>query len=181
MKKTTLAALASGALLSAAGGAYHAGARMLADEAMKRVSPQTDAKSSPLPGGPSETGTEWAVLATQELRALPLERVELKGGGGTLLVGHWRDCEGAKRVIVAMHGWHSAWYRDFGASADFWHENGCAVLYAEQRGQGESGGTTSASACWSASTAFAGRAGPWSGRAESCRSTSRASPWGPPQ
>ena len=59
---------------------------------------------------------------------------------GLTLVGHWRDCEKAKRVIIAMHGWRSNWARDFGMIADFWHENGCCVLYPEQRGQGKSEG-----------------------------------------
>lgn len=39
-----------------------------------------------------------------------------------------------------MHGWRSIWSRDFGVIAPFWHDNGCSVLYAEQRGQGESEG-----------------------------------------
>ena len=39
-----------------------------------------------------------------------------------------------------MHGWRSSWSGDFGGVSDFWHENGCSVLYAEQRGQGSSGG-----------------------------------------
>ncbi len=59
---------------------------------------------------------------------------------GLTLAGHWRDCEEPKRVIIAMHGWRSSWSRDFGTIADFWHENNCAVLYPEQRGQGNSQG-----------------------------------------
>lgn len=39
-----------------------------------------------------------------------------------------------------MHGWRSCWARDFGAISEFWHDNGCSVLFAEQQGQGESGG-----------------------------------------
>jgi len=39
-----------------------------------------------------------------------------------------------------MHGWRSSWSRDFGVIAPFWHDHGCSVLYAEQRGQGESEG-----------------------------------------
>ena len=30
--------------------------------------------------------------------------------------------------------------KDFGTIADFWAENGCSVLYADQRGQNNSGG-----------------------------------------
>jgi fermentation-respiration switch protein FrsA (DUF1100 family) len=43
-------------------------------------------------------------------------------------------------VIVAMHGWRSAWYMDFGMIADFWHNKGCSILFAEQRAQNNSEG-----------------------------------------
>ncbi|MDD6799331.1 MAG: alpha/beta hydrolase [Firmicutes bacterium] len=59
---------------------------------------------------------------------------------GINLVGHLRKCENEKRLIIAMHGWRSSWAADFGAISNFWYANGCSVLYAEQRGQGESGG-----------------------------------------
>lgn len=39
-----------------------------------------------------------------------------------------------------MHGWRSSWTRDFGLIADFFHQNKCHVLFAEQRGQNNSGG-----------------------------------------
>ena len=66
--------------------------------------------------------------------------VETTGRDGTRLVGHWFAHEKPKRVIVAMHGWRSSWCGDFGIVADFWCEQNCSVLLAEQRGQGESGG-----------------------------------------
>lgn len=69
-----------------------------------------------------------------------LERVTLLARDGERLVGHWRPCEKPGRVILAMHGWRSSWHRDFGIIADFWKDNGCSVLFAEQRGQGNSGG-----------------------------------------
>jgi fermentation-respiration switch protein FrsA (DUF1100 family) len=59
---------------------------------------------------------------------------------GVKLVGHWFPCANAKRVILAMHGWRSSWSGDFGLIADFWHASQCSVLYAEQRGQNNSGG-----------------------------------------
>lgn len=68
------------------------------------------------------------------------ETVEIVGSDGARLVGHWHLCEDAKRVIVAMHGWRSSWSRDFGIISEFWHNNGCSVLYVEQRGQNNSGG-----------------------------------------
>ena len=69
-----------------------------------------------------------------------IENVEIKSRDGLRLVGHWYPCENAKRVIVAMHGWRSAWYMDFGMIADFWHNEGCSILFAEQRAQNNSEG-----------------------------------------
>jgi fermentation-respiration switch protein FrsA (DUF1100 family) len=39
-----------------------------------------------------------------------------------------------------MHGWRSSYGEDFGLISDFYHKNGCTVLYVDQRGQGKSGG-----------------------------------------
>ena len=76
----------------------------------------------------------------QRLRQKEHTLVRLKSYDGTELVGHLFPSERQKRVILAMHGWRSCWYRDFGPVAQFFQENDCTVLYAEQRGQGESGG-----------------------------------------
>ena len=59
---------------------------------------------------------------------------------GVKLAGHWHPHPQAERVILAMHGWRSSWSDDFGVIADFWYSNRCSVLYAEQRGQNNSGG-----------------------------------------
>ena len=69
-----------------------------------------------------------------------IEQVEITAPDGVTLVGHLYECPEAKRIIVAMHGWRSSWSRDFGMISDFWHNNGCSLLYAEQRGQNNSGG-----------------------------------------
>ena len=69
-----------------------------------------------------------------------IEEVEIRSRDGLRLVGHWYPCENAKRVIVAMHGWRSAWYMDFGIIADFWHNEGCSILFAEQGAQNNSEG-----------------------------------------
>lgn len=74
------------------------------------------------------------------LKNLPHETVTLQSWDGTPLVGHWIPAKNPSRIIVAMHGWRSSWNRDFGIVADFFCKNNCSVLYAEQRGQGESGG-----------------------------------------
>lgn len=66
--------------------------------------------------------------------------VGIRSRDGIHLAGHWYPCENAKRIIIAMHGWRSEWSYDFGMIADFWHSEGCSVLFAEQRGQNNSGG-----------------------------------------
>ena len=77
---------------------------------------------------------------SDKLKNTECEEVELTNRDGLRLVGHWYPCENAKRVVVAMHGWRSSWYRDFGMIADFWHNEGCSILFAEQRAQNNSGG-----------------------------------------
>ena len=76
----------------------------------------------------------------EELAGKELEEVEIESFDGTRLVGHWYPCENAEKVIVAMHGWRSSWYKDFGALSEYWHKRGCSVVFAEQRGQNKSGG-----------------------------------------
>jgi fermentation-respiration switch protein FrsA (DUF1100 family) len=78
--------------------------------------------------------------AGETLRQQGGEIVQTASRDGTKLVGHWFGQEKPQRTIVAMHGWRSSWFGDFGMIADFWFQNGCNVLFAEQRGQGESGG-----------------------------------------
>lgn len=79
--------------------------------------------------------------AAEKLESTPHTTVTIQSYDGQSLVGHWYDTPDPKRVIIAMHGWRSGWSSDFGTIANFWHKNGCCVLYAEQRGQGNSGGS----------------------------------------
>lgn len=78
--------------------------------------------------------------AGQVLESCGCETVEIHSYDGERLVGHWYPCENAQRIIVAMHGWRSSWSKDFGVISEFWHNNGCSVLYAEQRGHNNSDG-----------------------------------------
>lgn len=78
--------------------------------------------------------------AEKELVARNLKEIHIVAEDGVELVAHWRPVEGARRVVVAMHGWRSTWAQDFGIVSDFMYENGCSVLYAEERGQNNSGG-----------------------------------------
>lgn len=66
--------------------------------------------------------------------------VEITSKDGVRLAGHWHPAENPKRVLIAMHGWRTSWSQDFGIISKFWRDNDCSILYAEQRGQGESGG-----------------------------------------
>lgn len=88
--------------------------------------------------------TEYAEeisTASLDLEHAPgFKQVTLIARDGVRLVGHWHPHPDPKRVIIAMHGWRSSWSRDFGFIADFWFEQGCSVLFAEQRGQNNSGG-----------------------------------------
>ncbi len=78
--------------------------------------------------------------AGESLERSNCEVIEIDSHDGEKLVGHWHECADAERVIIAMHGWRSRWWRDFGLIAEFWHSHRCSVLYAEQRGQNNSGG-----------------------------------------
>ncbi len=85
------------------------------------------------------------LLATYEKASASLqegdcETVTLTCKDGEKLVGHLRCCRHPKRIVIAMHGWRSSWNRDFGLIDAFWRSVGCCVLYAEQRGQNNSGG-----------------------------------------
>ena len=79
-------------------------------------------------------------MARTEKKLLAKDNVVVKitAEDGTELTGHWIPAENPKRVIIAMHGWRARWSRDFGMIADFWADEGCSVLYAEQRGQNSS-------------------------------------------
>ncbi len=78
--------------------------------------------------------------ASRTLKAKENEVVEITARDGTVLVGHWMPVEDAKRIILAVHGWRGSWSQAFGMVADFWDEQGCSVLYVEQRATNKSGG-----------------------------------------
>lgn len=78
--------------------------------------------------------------AGQRLSAKPHTVIQIQSRDGIRLTGHWMPAQRPKRIVVAMHGWRSAWDNDFGMIADFLLQNDCSVLFAEQRGQGRSGG-----------------------------------------
>jgi len=83
---------------------------------------------------------EQAAEAAERLANTTHETVEILSHDGLKLVGHWFPVPNTKRILLAMHGWRSAWNKDFAMIADFFRSEGCSVLYVEQRAQGESEG-----------------------------------------
>lgn len=146
MKKSTKKWLIGSGVMTAGAAAVGAASRgiskYLAKLAMDREGPKKVEKGINKASGSSENTalTEVNTQAKQLLEEQPLETVEIESHDGLCLVGHWYPAEQPKRILIAMHGWRSSWSRDFGMIAPFWHGNGCSVLFAEQRGQGESGG-----------------------------------------
>lgn len=143
-KSTRNIVLASAAVAgaSALGMMYHTSAKNLVKLALDREQPKNIQKGRAWLTGARdiEAFLKKAKETSKALESKNLERIEIKGRDGITLVGHWHKCENPKRVIIAMHGWRSSWSQDFGMISEFWAKSNCSVLYAEQRGQGESGG-----------------------------------------
>ena len=124
------------------GAIHHYTTKYLMKLAIDREGPKSAAKNKEkLMSSGDMSETVAAIMdAAQLLEATEHEQVEITAQDGIRLIGHWYCPENPKRVIVAMHGWRSNWSQDFGMIAPFWLNNDCAVLFAEQRGQGNSGG-----------------------------------------
>lgn len=127
---------------AAAGAVSYMTAKCFIDAALDRETPRIMRNAGRLISGtvPDKECDGKMRKAAEKLLNADVETVEITAFDGVLLVGHWYPCENPKRIIVAMHGWRSSWNKDFGLIADFWHDNGCSVLFAEQRGQNNSGG-----------------------------------------
>ncbi len=148
MKKSTKYWLAAGAVASvsaAAAAASHLLTKYMIDMAMNREKPKSillgDKARQKIRGTDyQEMFLEDVSVAAKHLKNTPCRKVQITSRDGIELVGHLRTCENPRRIILAMHGWRSSWDQDFGMISDFWYKNGCTVLYAEQRGQNNSGG-----------------------------------------
>lgn len=134
-------------LISTAGSAlfmlgHHLLTKRMMKIAMDRVEPQEREKGKERLAGTPEIRkiNECVEDAARQLENSDSETVEIKAHDGVSLIGHWFPAQSPERIIVAMHGWRSTWSHDFGLIADFWRANNCSVLYAEQRGQNNSGG-----------------------------------------
>lgn len=146
MKKSTKNMLI-GAGIATAGAAvacllHHYSTKYLMKLALDREGPKSTkkAKEKMMSSGDMSKTVAKIMEASKTLEEIEHEQVEITAQDGTVLVGHWYCPQNAKRIIVAMHGWRSNWSQDFGVIAPFWLQNDCAVLFAEQRGQGNSGG-----------------------------------------
>ena len=146
MDKKTAGLMVGGAsalFCALVGGVMYGSTKILVDTALDREAPRIMNRFGGLiSGAPKNTAEEAGrEAAGQALLGKKTETVRIQSPDGTVLTGHFYPCVNAKRVIVAMHGWRSAWYRDFGAITDFWHDAGCHILFPDQRGQNESGGS----------------------------------------
>lgn len=145
MKKSTknfLIGAGVTAFAAASVAAYAASAKKLVEIALDRKMPKASDRGKRLISGSDKLSeiAETLISAAGELEKIPMETVTITAHDGVELVGHWYIPQNPQRVIIAMHGWRSGWSQDFGSISPFWHKNGCAVLYAEQRAQGSSGG-----------------------------------------
>ena len=135
----------SGIVVAAAAGASlsaYLTTKFLVKAAVDREGPRMMQKAGNLLAGTQMDNQFLAELdaAAKQLEAKKSETVTITSRDGISLVGHFIPSENPKRVIIAMHGWRSSWTKDFGTMSDFWEANDCSVLYAEQRGQNNSGG-----------------------------------------
>ena len=142
MRTKQKTAIAIGTAVVAAVGACAAATEYIVRLAMDRNAPKSMSRLEWIMEGQKNGDDPYAFLgpAREKLKKATHETVEIRAHDGLILTGHWFGQENAQRVILAVHGWRSLWYRDFGAIADFWRENACSVLYIEQRGQGNSEG-----------------------------------------
>lgn len=133
--------IAATAGTAAAASAYFS-TKLLVKTALDREQPKIMKKAGSLIAGGKKDDSvkEMCIAASEQLASEEHEKITITARDGVTLKGHFFPCENAERVIIAFHGWRSSWSYDFGLVTDFWRENRCSVLYAEQRGQNESGG-----------------------------------------
>ncbi len=142
LRRVFTATAVTAAAAAAAGISAYVTTELWVRTALDREEPEIMKRTgSRIAGGMKNADFERKCMAASQMLAERAhETVKIAGGDGVGLTGHFYPCENAKRVIIAFHGWRSSWNYDYGLIADFWHENNCSVLYAEQRGQNNSGG-----------------------------------------
>ena len=142
MKTTKKVLLTAVGLVSAAAAGAYISTELLVRTALDREQPEIMKRTNGMISGNKKNTEleEKCFEASEKLRESVHELIEITGRDGITLIGHYFPCENAKRIIIAFHGWRSSWHYDYGMISDFWHNNGCSVVYAEQRGQNNSGG-----------------------------------------
>ena len=110
MKKATKAAIFVTAAAALYGAAAYGVTRTLMDVAMKREAPKAlkNKGSAQLTGEKrDEPYREAQRAAAKKLASSETETVLLENREGLTLVGHLRECEKAKRLVIAFHGWRT--------------------------------------------------------------------------
>lgn len=142
-KKTLIGAgIATAATVAAAGAAAAAVTKYFMRVALDREGPKSVKKAIDNVSGSTFSGDAFERInnAATKLEEMSTKTVEITSYDGEKLVGHLLESKNSKRIIIAMHGWRSCWSKDFGIITPFWQEKDCTILFAEQRGQGQSGG-----------------------------------------
>ena len=70
----------------------------------------------------------------------PHEDVVIKSRDGVRLFGRFYDREDRRGIVIMMHGYRSMAENDFSCSSEYVHDRGFAMLLADQRAHGKSGG-----------------------------------------
>ena len=144
-KETKIAVFAISA--AAAAGTITAGllsaVKLLSDMAVKKEVPKMIQSFKINVSGSQDVDSKLVEAATEkanELLKLCTQKVTIENRDGLKLTGYYWKNPNAKRIVIAMHGWRSVWYSDFSLSAKFMYDEGCSILFPEQRCHGDSEG-----------------------------------------
>lgn len=118
--------------------------KLLVDTALDREAPKFfKIPGSLISGSPADKDLAKIIeQKAEELALVPHREVEITAPDGIKLKGHWYHRQTDKRAVVAMHGWRSSWKKDFGSCYKFFLDKDCSILFAEQRGQNSSEGSS---------------------------------------
>ena len=78
--------------------------------------------------------------AEKNLRKYTFSKVSVKSFDGLTLSGMIKKAKSPKRIILAFHGYKSSALKDFALIAEHLFDEGCTVLFADQRAHGKSEG-----------------------------------------
>ncbi len=80
-----------------------------------------------------EAGKAWCM-------AQPMEDWYLRTGDGLKLHAYYLKAKDPERIVLLSHGYRGSGFGDFANTAKFLHENGCDLLFIDQRCCGKSEG-----------------------------------------